>query len=54
VLVIVPLQCWGGGFNFSIWHVQLWGTTEEERVGDAVAGLAQVRRKAFIRWRFLY
>lgn len=39
----VPLQSWGGGFNFSIWHVQLWGTTEEEEVGDAVATLTQVR-----------
>lgn len=40
--IIVPLQSWGGSFNFSIWHVQLWGISEDNQVEDALANLHQV------------
>ena len=39
---LVPLQSWGGSFNFSIWHVQLWGVAESSQVENALAKLMQV------------
>ncbi len=34
---IVPVQCWGPSFNFSIWYVGLTGDESQETVGPALA-----------------
>lgn len=44
-MILVPLQSWGGGFNFSIWHVQLWGIAEGVKVEDALTNLVQVKNR---------
>lgn len=48
-LKVVPLQSWGGGFNFSIWHVQLWGMAEEVKVEAALASVMQFREREAVR-----
>ncbi len=34
---VVPLQCWGSGFNFSIWFLALSGDDSDETVLGALA-----------------
>lgn len=46
-MALVPLQSWGGGFNFSIWHVKLWGTAEATKVENALVSLREVQRCMF-------
>ena len=32
---VVPIQSWGPSFNFSIWHIALWGDDNPEVVKTA-------------------
>ena len=33
---VVPIQSWGQSFNFSIWHIVLWGDDNPEVVNTAL------------------
>ena len=33
---VVPIQSWGPSFNFSIWHIALWGDDNPEVVKTAL------------------
>jgi hypothetical protein len=39
---LIPLQSWGPMFAYSVWYMELHGTTEETRIVQAQLWLQQV------------
>jgi hypothetical protein len=46
---LIPLQSWGPMFAYSVWYMELHGTTEETRIVQAQLWLQQYCRKQALR-----
>ena len=46
---VVPIQSWGPSFNFSIWHIALWGDDNPEVVKTALDWHDRFREEETIR-----